>query len=164
MSAVLTSWKEIAQHLGKGVRTVQRWELCMGLPVRRPMGRVRGMVLSYTDELDAWMQTRFKDKTESELDTLRRRMNEVKKENEVLRLALQAAVMASGSIEVDRATEDLLWRRCSLAVERSAAIRLRSAELLDLSKNLREVRSLQSASLIHAVEEVLESAEATRPH
>jgi hypothetical protein len=34
MSSTLTSWKEIGQYLGKGVRTVQRWEQQMGLPVR----------------------------------------------------------------------------------------------------------------------------------
>jgi DNA-binding transcriptional regulator YiaG len=37
-STVLSSWKDIAQYLGKGVRTVQRWERHLGLPVRRPTG------------------------------------------------------------------------------------------------------------------------------
>ena len=30
---VFSSWKEIAAYLGKGVRTVQRWEAVLGLPV-----------------------------------------------------------------------------------------------------------------------------------
>ena len=50
---VLTSWKEIAAYLGKGVRTVQRWEAGMGLPVRRP-GPERHIVLAYSAELDEW--------------------------------------------------------------------------------------------------------------
>ena len=31
----LVSWKEIAVHLGREIRTVQRWEKSEGLPVRR---------------------------------------------------------------------------------------------------------------------------------
>jgi hypothetical protein len=50
---VLTSWKEIACYLGKGVRTVQRWEAELGLPVRRPRND-RHIVLAFPAELDAW--------------------------------------------------------------------------------------------------------------
>src|ERR1700691_4450004 len=35
IAAVLTCWKDIAQYVGKGVRTVQRGEKEMGFPVRR---------------------------------------------------------------------------------------------------------------------------------
>lgn len=38
MEAPLTSWRDIARYLGKGVRTVQRWEIESGLPVRRADG------------------------------------------------------------------------------------------------------------------------------
>ena len=31
----LDSWKEIAAYLGRGIRTVQRWEREEGLPVHR---------------------------------------------------------------------------------------------------------------------------------
>ena len=55
---VLGSWKEIAAFLGKGVRTVQRWEKCIGLPVHRPGGNC-GVVLAYPAEIDAWCQTQF---------------------------------------------------------------------------------------------------------
>src|SRR5581483_4323118 len=54
---LLNSWKEIANHLGRGVRTVQRWEHDLGLPVRRPWGRSRSTVVAMSDELDAWMRT-----------------------------------------------------------------------------------------------------------
>lgn len=57
MSLVLTSWKEIADYLGKGVRTVQRWErLQLGIPIRRPPNRQKGMVMAVSSELDAWIQ------------------------------------------------------------------------------------------------------------
>lgn len=52
--AVLTSWKEIASYLGKGVRTVQRWEAEFGLPVRRP-GPNRHVVHASREELDNWL-------------------------------------------------------------------------------------------------------------
>jgi hypothetical protein len=52
---LLTSWKEIAAHLGKGVRTVQRWESELGLPVRRP-SQSRHIVVAITSELDEWVK------------------------------------------------------------------------------------------------------------
>ena len=56
MSKALTSWKEIARYLGKGVRTVQRWEAELGLPVRRPKQGERHVVAALPEELDAWIQ------------------------------------------------------------------------------------------------------------
>src|SRR5215472_12691938 len=50
----LNSWKEIAAYLGRGVRTVQRWEK-MGLPVQRPKSGSRGSVTAATDEIDNWL-------------------------------------------------------------------------------------------------------------
>jgi hypothetical protein len=58
---VLTSWKEIAAYFGKGVRTVQRWEVTLGLPVRRPQGSAsRNIVMATRSELDAWLETQWK--------------------------------------------------------------------------------------------------------
>jgi hypothetical protein len=54
MQAVLGSWKEIARYLGKGVRTVQRWERQSALPVHRPSGSRKGVVLAFPAELDKW--------------------------------------------------------------------------------------------------------------
>lgn len=51
----LSGWKEIANYLGKGVRTVQRYERHMGLPVRRPAGKPSGSVVATPAELDAWV-------------------------------------------------------------------------------------------------------------
>jgi excisionase family DNA binding protein len=51
--AVLSSWKEIAAYLGKGVRTVQRWEQQDGLPVRRIAGTSK--IVAYREELDRWL-------------------------------------------------------------------------------------------------------------
>src|SRR5215471_4786077 len=52
---IVTGWKNIARHLGMGIRTVQRYERHMNLPIRRPAGRMRGAVLATKSELDAWV-------------------------------------------------------------------------------------------------------------
>ena len=59
-STVLSSWKDIARYMGKGVRTVQRWEHDLGLPVRRPIGASQksAIVLNRSD-LESWLETRF---------------------------------------------------------------------------------------------------------
>ena len=53
----LNSWKEIASHLERGVRTVQRWESELGLPVRRTGRGKRGAVYTLVSELDLWRVT-----------------------------------------------------------------------------------------------------------
>ncbi len=52
--SILHSWKEIAAYLRHGVRTVQRWEECEGLPVHRHAHSKRDSVYAYAAELDAW--------------------------------------------------------------------------------------------------------------
>ncbi len=52
--ARLHGWKDIAAHFDKGVRTVQRWEKDVGLPVRRLGPGPSESVYAFTDELEAW--------------------------------------------------------------------------------------------------------------
>jgi Tol biopolymer transport system component len=54
----LDSWKEIAAYLGRGIRTVQRWEREEGLPVHRLAHEKRGSIYAQRDELDAWWESR----------------------------------------------------------------------------------------------------------
>jgi Tol biopolymer transport system component len=54
----LDSWKEIASHLGRGVRTIQRWEREEGLPVHRLAHAKRGSVYADQGELNAWWESR----------------------------------------------------------------------------------------------------------
>jgi hypothetical protein len=51
----LSGWKEIANYLGKGVRTVQRYERELGFPARRPAGKPHGAVIATIAEVDAWV-------------------------------------------------------------------------------------------------------------
>jgi Tol biopolymer transport system component len=54
----LDSWKAIASYLGRGVRTVQRWEREEGLPVHRLAHEKRGSVYADRHEVDAWWESR----------------------------------------------------------------------------------------------------------
>jgi TolB-like protein/Flp pilus assembly protein TadD len=54
----LVSWKEIAAHLGREVRTVQRWENTEGLPIHRHEHQKKSTVYAYAGELDAWFKKR----------------------------------------------------------------------------------------------------------
>jgi Tol biopolymer transport system component len=54
----LDSWKAIAAYLGRGVRTVQRWEREEGLPVHRLAHEKRGSVYARRREVDAWWESR----------------------------------------------------------------------------------------------------------
>lgn len=54
----LNGWKDIANYLDKGIRTVQRWEKHYGLPVHR-LGEEGGeIVFAYRDEVDAWLRAK----------------------------------------------------------------------------------------------------------
>src|ERR1039458_5735522 len=53
----LDCWKEIASYLGKGERTVKRWETDRGLPIHRVPGGGRASVYAHTEELDEWMKS-----------------------------------------------------------------------------------------------------------
>ncbi len=54
----LDSWKEIADYLGKNVRTVQLWEKNEGLPIRRLQHARQGAPYALKSELDEWRRTR----------------------------------------------------------------------------------------------------------
>ena len=58
MGQMLRSWKEIARHMGASVRTVQRWELELQLPVRRIEARRGAVVFAFPAELDGWLRVR----------------------------------------------------------------------------------------------------------
>jgi len=68
---VLGSWKEIAAYLGKGVRTVQRWENDFGLPVRRPDSCAKGVVCAATEDLDQWLAMHWAQRHSAALHDLK---------------------------------------------------------------------------------------------
>jgi tetratricopeptide (TPR) repeat protein len=54
----LDGWKAIASHLGRDIRTVQRWELNEHLPIHRLEHKQRATAYAFTGELDAWVAKR----------------------------------------------------------------------------------------------------------
>lgn len=52
---ILSGWKQISNHLERGVRTAQRWESLLGMPVHRPALKNRGAVVAFSDELEGWL-------------------------------------------------------------------------------------------------------------
>jgi hypothetical protein len=52
----LTGWRDVAAHVGRSIRTAQRWETDLKFPVHRittPNGEV---VYAFRTELDAWLR------------------------------------------------------------------------------------------------------------
>lgn len=98
----LSGWKDIAKYLGKGVRTVQRYEGQFGLPVRRPSGHSRGSVVAMKPELDVWVQSSplssspvSKAATDSQhldLATIADRVAELHEEMMALRAELKSSI------------------------------------------------------------------------
>lgn len=54
----LDSWKEIADHLNRNVRTVQRWEKFEALPIHRQFHQRSGSVHAFKSEIDGWRKSR----------------------------------------------------------------------------------------------------------
>ena len=56
---ILESWKAIAAHLDRNVRTCQLWEREMGLPIHRLDGSPKARVFAYPAELDRWLDEKL---------------------------------------------------------------------------------------------------------
>lgn len=59
---VLESWKEIAAHLNRNIRTCQMWEREHGLPVHRLDGSPKARVFAYPAELDDWHEKKLHER------------------------------------------------------------------------------------------------------
>jgi hypothetical protein len=62
----LDSWKEIASHLKRTVRTVQRWEKREGLPVHRHTHLKGSTVYALKTEIDVWLTGRGQTRSEAQ--------------------------------------------------------------------------------------------------
>lgn len=154
-STVLSSWKDIARYLGKGVRTVQRWERHLGLPVRRPIGASqKSAVVLYRGDVDAWLATRFSARTllkdgdegnqcsRSARSTLKegiRKARELRTANQKLTEQIIASIRllnercgllsTQGLQEPWRAGEPAAWERTMLPAPESASSRVGSERI-----------------------------------
>jgi hypothetical protein len=90
----LSDWKVIGRYLGRSVRTVQRWERELGLPVRRLHSGTKSGVFAVCAELDAWLQAQqFRDESmsfcNSEKTLLLHALEDLRQENRDLRRQLE---------------------------------------------------------------------------
>jgi hypothetical protein len=102
MGRILSSWKEIANYLGKGVRTVQRWEGTIGLPVRRPTAGNSSIVLAYTAEIDEWLNqatSHLDDVRDGEIRRLRKTNAEL--QQEAVRLRARCEELESERVQLE---------------------------------------------------------------
>jgi hypothetical protein len=138
MAAVFTSWKEIAQYLGKGVRTAQRWEQEEGLPVRRQNGEGRGKVLAFADEIDGWKHSATtRNGDQSERIRLLARVEQLLTENEGMRRKLNALRQPSGRLtNVVIGSDESLFSRCTTLLADSALSRQTFAGLIETHSSL----------------------------
>jgi hypothetical protein len=63
---ILNGWKEISSYINRSVRTVQRWEARLELPVYRPALKDRSAVMAFSDELDRWISRASPDMGEED--------------------------------------------------------------------------------------------------
>ena len=84
-AAVLNSWKEIAQYLDRGVRTVQRWEHELRLPVHRIGKGKRSPVYALIPELRFWLTTVEADSQRAEPQLVDRSLERQNSEKSALR-------------------------------------------------------------------------------
>src|SRR4030042_642524 len=52
---VFDSWKEIAAYLKRSVKTCQRWERELGLPIHRPDQGSGARIVAYKQDIDRWL-------------------------------------------------------------------------------------------------------------
>lgn len=97
----LNGWKEIGSYLGRVVRTAQRWETQLGMPVHRPATRKRTAVIAFPQELDSWL-VRNRPRLDSyepsesigsmaDIAMLSEKLNRLQQETSILALEIERA-------------------------------------------------------------------------
>src|SRR5260370_31348589 len=123
----LVSWKEIAAHLGREVRTVQRWEKTDGLPVKRHEHLKKSTVYAYPSELDDWVRKRH-PVDDPEADDAFAREQELSGTDSPLDSVYPPDVLPApvDSIRIDPSPDPVtpppppVWRRGGIAVSSTA--------------------------------------------
>ena len=91
---VLESWKEISDYLKRTVKTCQRWERELELPVRRLESATRARVFAYKDELDFWLEDKLNSREISTTKYLRIAKKRPKRLWIALSIALAVIILA----------------------------------------------------------------------
>lgn len=87
---ILDSWKEIADYLRRAVRTCQRWEIDLGLPIHRLDGSPRASVFAYKEEIDAWLKRMLQEQQIQKISFL---INILRRPNVLIPLVLSITAL-----------------------------------------------------------------------
>lgn len=144
MAAVLTSWKSIAQYMGTGVRTVQRWTSERGFPVRGTGSGHKRLVIAMTEEIDEWVHSQslhasdMNNQSESD-EALHERIASLQSEIGSLRLHIDVIQMRREMDESQnqyKSSEDVLLRSARL-LELSSLLQQESRVILERCRSTR---------------------------
>jgi hypothetical protein len=137
-STVLSSWKDIAKYLGKGVRTVQRWERQLGLPVRRPNGASqKSAVVLYRGDVDAWVATRFSARS------LEKNEAQTTQPSSSARSKLQEGIRTARELRsANQALTEQITHSIRMLTERCELLTLQSMQDFSLREGVRSADSL----------------------
>lgn len=149
---VFTSWKEIAQYVGKGVRTVQRWECEQGFPVHSVFGKTKRSIVAFPKEIDEWLQSkemRESRATGPEMDPLQHSLTELQMENAALLMQIEE-LQKTLSQPLESHHNSPMGKRTSRLLQTAAAIQEKCSRTLEHSKELRAQTAhlLKTASAI----------------
>ncbi|HEX6802564.1 MAG TPA: hypothetical protein VF133_02710 [Terriglobales bacterium] len=143
---ILSGWKEIASYLRKGVRTIQRYEREMGLPIHRPAGKSSGAVVATKTELDEWVTS-----PRGPLDSMAKRRTLESRTNKLranflqidCEIALTFASVALGTTDQEkrRRTSQTARKAYDTIMRLRKDIALSDAEAGKLEANLQRLKS-----------------------
>jgi len=142
---IFGGWKQIANDLGKGVRSVQRYEREIGLPVHRPAGKAGGAVIATKTELDAWVTrgpTRIdlmpQRATVARTNRLGAQFLQIDSE---IALTFAGIALQTGNKEKKRRTTQTARRAYDTIMQLRRGIDLSDAERRKLDANLERLKS-----------------------
>jgi len=130
-SDLLNSWKEIANYLGRGVRTVQRWEVQLRLPVRRAHMHRRSSVTALRSDIDQWVS-----KAGRSANGARFSVAAVRETTAILKINRQEMhALSTRMHDQVKQTYGLIQRACELASKNGAIDRAVASEALPQNGN-----------------------------
>ena len=148
---MLSGWKNIANYMGMGVRTVQRYERDLGLPVRRVSGHPLGAVIATKSDLDSWV--RSSATVQESINRAQKALNVAQESRNVAQESRNVAQDSFGKetrriadylvSEIAKGRTELLAQMTDLREElRMSVFRVRE-NLLKLSQQVNEMQRLQ---------------------
>jgi PAS domain-containing protein len=109
-SNTLNGWKHIAAYLGKGVRTVQRWERDLCLPIHRPDPSNTHAVFALRPEIEGWLRNNMRPRPKVQRALCAPRAKDAVGERARLR---QLTAQMFNSIEAVQRTAAILQERAA---------------------------------------------------